>query len=105
MNWIYHILNTIFFMYQQPYNKDWDKKLNELLDEYGSNVVVSRYCATLGEYDVWIANKWYAYGNAYMKNSVSVGRRYEFRPKFRTMLRLDKTVRYVSKDEVKEFYK
>ena len=58
-----HIIKIIFspsfWLMSNPYNKDWDEKLNELLLEY-SFVNITEYRATLWTYDIWIANYPYA---------------------------------------------
>lgn len=58
----------------------WDKKLNELIDKYGDNAVLSAYKLHLGNNKVWIANRFYCYGSYYGKG--------EFLPKRKTAIRL-----------------
>ena len=78
-------------MYQRPYNAQWDRLLNQLLSE---DVLLScgRHYATFHrqgmEYRVWIANRWYAYGHMDGFNGKEVPRELQYRPRFRTMLRL-----------------
>lgn len=99
MSLLAHIGNTVFFMYQHKYNKDWDRKLNSLLDEFSANAVVSEHAIKLGSWYVWIENKWYAYGNAWTVDGEFVKSSLHFRPSIFTMMRLDKTVQKIKKIE------
>ncbi|QOR44358.1 hypothetical protein M9445_00800 [Proteus mirabilis] len=84
--------NWLFGMYQRPYLEEWDDYLNHLIDE--CSIVDERDCVITfndgGEkVEVWKENKYYAYGN---QNNVSSGEAYEFRPSFRTMIKLSNLV-------------
>ncbi len=90
-----HILNTVFGMYQQPFDKEWDSMLNMLI-VFGTVVALNDYTVTFkyddNHYTVWIGNKYYSY--AWLR---SYNYEYEpvqkgLRPKFKTMLRLNKLV-------------
>lgn len=89
-----------------PYSKEWDTLLNELLDalENGKcSAEIHDYVLQINcekeAYDVWVANRWYAYGNLYAKHEVDVHRsndipyEYHYRPKFSTMIRLNDVCR------------
>ena len=104
--YIGHALRTVFQLYESPYSKEWDTLLNELLDalENGKCSAEIHDCVLQINcekqiYDVWVANRWYAYGNLYAKHEVDVhwGNRipdeYRCRPKFSTMIRLNDVCR------------
>ena len=100
--YIGHAFRTVFRFHQMPYSKEWDTVLNELLDalENGKcSAEVDNYCLRFKFqqqlYDVWVANRWYAYGNLYAEQNANVRlsfgipREYQYRPKFSTMIRLN----------------
>ena len=100
--YIGHAFRTMFGFYQMPYSKEWDAVLNELLDalENGKcSAEVDNYCLRFKFqqqlYDVWVANRWYAYGNLYemlkadAQRGNKISREYQYRPKFSTMIRLN----------------
>lgn len=86
-----HALRTFNGMYQRRYSAQWDRLLNQLLDE-GALLDWDAHCATFdyqdAEYRVWIANRWYAYGHLDSYNGEPLPRKLQWRPRFRTMLRL-----------------
>ena len=103
--YIGHAFRTVFGVYQRPYSKEWDTVLNELLDslENGkASAEIRNHCLRFSfekeVYEVWVANRWYAYGNLYAKQKVNVDwsndipREYQYRPKFSTMIRLNDVV-------------
>ena len=103
--YIGHVFRTMFGFYQMQYSKEWDTLLNELLDalENGKCSAEIHDCVLQINcekqiYDVWVANRWYAYGNLYVKHEVDVhwGNdipcAYQYRPKFSTMIRLNDVV-------------
>ena len=89
--YIGHILNTLFGMYQEPFDKEWDSMLTMLI-VFGTVVALDDYTITFkygdDHYNVWIGNKYYSYAWLYMRASD----RKRTRPKFKTMLRLNKLV-------------
>ena len=100
--YIGHVFRTIFLLYQMPYSKEWDTVLNELLDalEKGKASAEMRNCCLRFSfekeaYEVWVDNRWYAYGNLYAEQkanislSFGISREYQYRPKFSTMIRLN----------------
>lgn len=93
-SYIQHVMLTIMFMYQNKYNFEWDIKLNALIDTFGEEAQLDKhgYTISLGEFDVWIRNRWYSYGYAMYKDSRLTSSELQFRPKFRTMVRLHKLV-------------
>lgn len=103
--YIGHAFRTMLRLYQMPYLKEWDTVLNELLDalEKGkASAEIRSYCLRFSfekeVYEVWVANRWYAYGNLYAKHkdnvhwSNDIPREYQYRPKFSTMIRLNDVV-------------
>ena len=104
--YIGHALRTVFQLYQSPYSKEWDTLLNELLDalEKGkASGEMHHHCLRFSfekeAYDVWVANRWYAYGNLYTEQkanvrlSVDIPDECQYRPKFSTMIRLNDVCR------------
>ena len=104
--YIGHALRTVFQLYQKPYSKEWDTVLNELLDslENGKcSAEIKNYCIGFKfekeVYEVWVANRWYAYGHLYAKQKANVGwggnilHEYRYRPRFSTMIRLNDVCR------------
>ena len=96
-DYLSHIGNTIFGMYQHPFSKEWDKTLNKLLDK-GECLLIEEHAAAFlldGDvYRVWIENRWYSYANLHQINEQYVSIVTCVRPRFRTMRRLH---RFVSK--------
>ena len=104
--YIGHAFRTVFGVYQRQYSKEWDTVLNQLLDavEQGKcSAEVRTHCLQFKfekeAYDVWVANRWYAYGNLYAEQKAANGhwsndipREYQCRPKFSTMIRLNDMV-------------
>ena len=104
--YIGHVFRTMFGVYQRSYSKEWDTVLNELLDalEKGkASAEIRNHCLRFSfekeAYEVWVDNRWYAYGNLYAKQKANVGwssnilREYQYRPKFSTMIRLNDVCR------------
>ncbi len=104
--YIGHVFRTVFQLYQCPYSKEWDTLLNELLDalEKGkASVEMHHHCLRFSfekeAYDVWVANRWYAYGNLYAEQKANVRLSFgipdecRYRPKFSTMIRLNDVCR------------
>ena len=103
--YIGHAFRTVFGVYQTQYSKEWDTVLNQLLDavEQGKcSAEIKKYCICFKfekeVYEVWVENRWYAYGNLYAKQKANVHwsndipREYQYRPKFSTMIRLNDVV-------------
>ena len=103
--YIGHAFRTVFRFYQMPYSEEWDTVLNELLDslEKGkASAEIRNHCLRFSFekeiYEVWVANRWYAYGNLYAEQNANVRlsfgipREYQYRPKFSTMIRLNDVV-------------
>ena len=81
-------LNTWFgILHQQKYSAEWDKKLNELLDRE-DECKIGEYTLTIGDCEIWVANRWYSYGwlRRAGENIVNL----EYRPSVKTMVRLAK---------------
>ncbi|HEC0400355.1 TPA: hypothetical protein R1R37_001111 [Klebsiella aerogenes] len=89
-DYLSHISNTVFRMYQHPFCPDWDALLSKILDR-GHCLSVNRHTAifSLGEntYEIWISNRWYACAELYRLNGESI-QSHPKRPRFRTMRRL-----------------
>lgn len=90
-----HVLRVIFFAYQQKFNKEWDRKLNSILDK-GEMIDLSPHVVNYeyqgNTYGIWVCNRWYSYANLYYFNDKDIGRNMQFRPSFRTMVKLHKVV-------------
>lgn len=79
-------------MYQEPFNADWDAQLIKLMDE-GKVISANRYRVTFSlhgqSYSVWVSNRWYSYGHLDEVNDQCVPKCLQYRPRFRTMRRLN----------------
>ncbi|MXF04518.1 hypothetical protein [Escherichia coli] len=86
-----HVLRTLTGMYDIPFGRIWDEALQQLLDE-GELVSASGFRATFihkdDTIDVWIANRWYAFGACAYIDGPPTGYHNWTRPRFRTMYRL-----------------
>ena len=104
--YIGHAFRTVFGVYQRPYSKEWDTVLNQLLDavEQGKcSAEIKNYCICFKfeeeVCEVWVANRWYAYGILLAKQKANVHwnndipHEYQYRPKFSTMIRLNDVCR------------
>ena len=61
---------------------------------YGEEAIVGEYSMFLRNYNVWISNKYYAYGHR-----ANCQREYQFRPSIKTMLMLNKLVEQKRKED------
>jgi hypothetical protein len=87
---------------------EWDTKLNSLLDNFSDTAALDSRCGytlVIGEFEVWIKNRWYSYGTAYWVKDQPIKRDQQFRPKFKTMLRLHKLVTEIQDKKVQEAIK
>lgn len=88
---IKHIANTVFGMYQEPFSEKWDLELNEIMDT--GRVIQTSDCTITymhkgNAITVWAANKWYSFGHLVRVNGKEVGKKFQSRPRFKTMLKL-----------------
>lgn len=103
--YIGHAFRTVFRFYQMPYSEEWDTVLNELLDSLENGKASAemrdhclRFSFEKEAYEVWVANRWYAYGNLYAEQKDNVRLSFgipdecQYRPKFSTMIRLNDVV-------------
>lgn len=95
--------NWLFGAYHRPYLKEQDDYLNHLIDKCS---VVEECSCTITFNDngenvkVWKENKYHAYGHQYKFPSDEA---YEFRPSFRTMIKLSNLVDNREKNRVNIF--
>lgn len=61
---IYFIINPKWWLMNDPYDKSWDKKINELLDTHLIKLD-PQYTARIGNNCIWVSNYPYAYGSSY----------------------------------------
>jgi|GEM_PF-1416772 len=107
-----HVFRTVLGFYQHPYSKEWDRVLNKMLDkaDIGEiDVTFGRYTVQFEKDEIWIGNKFYAYGYLYRTCakdswSKSVSDHMQFRPKMSTMLRLDTFVKVHHEKAAKTYY-
>ena len=95
LDYMGHVIRTVLKFYQEPFSKEWDSQLNMLI-VFGTVVNFDCYTVTFeyneNHYEVWRANKYYSYGYLQRHNRSFVPDTLQFRPKFKTMLRLNKLV-------------
>ncbi|AQW17601.1 hypothetical protein ACSOR1_003208 [Escherichia coli] len=109
IDYLCHIFNTIFGFYQQPFLKEWDAMLNDILDK-GLIMEVDELTIKINyegeEYQIWVGNRWYSYAHIYSLNGKLLTNRQEFRPRFRTMRRLHNLHMNLFEDqEARELFK
>jgi len=107
--YIAHAFNTVFSMYQMKYNKEWDEKLNNLMDEEWESFYLYLYTGDdkkpepevytiyINDVRIWVANKWYSYGNRYAGFG-EVACWENSRPSIKTMMKLDRLVNHLKKE-------
>lgn len=83
-----------------PVNEDWDMIVNLLLDsckiiKFGNHTVTFE-----GGTEVWISNKWHAYGRPWDVNGFN-----DVLPSPTTAIRLDDTIKDLKKEYVKQCIK
>ncbi|WP_147477650.1 hypothetical protein [Pseudomonas coronafaciens] len=70
------------------YCPEWDAALNRLIDKHWQTVSIEGCTARFGEVEVWIANRYYAFGHEW-------GSGQHFRPSVHTMRRLDSLISHL----------
>lgn len=79
-------LSTLFgLLHARKYNSSWDDSLSRLIDSHADSAIISpsSCTVTLGRVEVWIENRFYAFGHLYGQ-----GHEREFRPSIKTMAKL-----------------
>lgn len=66
------------------YNKEWDEKLNQILDT--GDFEFGKYVMRYKNYEVWVGNRFVGYGYLFSKDRKRTMER--FRPRASTMVRL-----------------
>ena len=105
----YFGLVLLYPLYQKSFNEEWDEALNKILDA----IEAKRVQATLDEftlcvdcYRIWIANRWFAYGHLHEHYNHHFGfyetAKQQHRPKFATMIRLNRIVKRLEAQNPKE---
>lgn len=82
--------------YSYPFDRQWNATLERILE--GGQLISSDECTALfvfedQEWEVWVANRWYAYAHLYRKDKERLDRLLWARPRFKTMLQLHEVVR------------
>ncbi|ENJ4887579.1 hypothetical protein AB1L39_002988 [Escherichia coli] len=109
IDYLCHAVNTLFGFYQQPFLKEWDDMLNDILDkglimEVDELTIKFNYEGEI--YLIWVGNRWYSYGHIYSIGGKFIKRNQEFRPRFRTMRRLhDLHMKLFEDQEARELFK
>ena len=80
------------------YSAEWDKELNELLDQSWHIARLETCTIVFGEREVWVANRFYGYGNDYGWRHKRQGKG-DFRPSIKTMWRLESLRLYLVEKE------
>lgn len=81
------------------YNADWDKELNELLDQRWGIASLGFHTVLFGDREVWTANAFYGYGNDYGRSGGHKWGKGMYRPSIKTMWRLESLRRYLAREE------
>lgn len=86
-----HIANTIFGMYQRPFSRDWDSRLDDAIT-HGEVIRAGEHTLEIIHGDnllsVWVSNRWYSFGHLWYANGKPVNGDIQFRLRFKTMRRL-----------------
>ena len=108
--YIAHALNTLFGMYQKKHNEEWDKKLNQLMEEEWETAELGIHTddvpsinpdfhtIAFGKVDVWVSSKWFCHGYRYSGIGSQVTWWENSRPSIKTMVKLDRLVKYKLKE-------
>lgn len=80
------------------YSAEWDKQLNELLDQSWHIARLELCTVVFGEREVWVANPFYGYGNDYRWRHKREGKG-DSRPSIKTMWRLESLRLYLVEKE------
>jgi len=95
MRYLIYFLRRVFVKHLNKFNKDWDIKLNKILDDY-EIVESNRYYVTFqhndDSYQIWIAGYPHASYRLEAKNGECLGDKEQFRPSIRTQYRFDNLV-------------
>ncbi|WP_338561788.1 hypothetical protein [Erwinia sp. E_sp_B04_7] len=98
-----HVINTLMF-YQRPFSQEWDEKLIVIMAE-GEVVGSGEYTITFlhkgKRKEVWVANKFFAYGNLYRVDGETVPGSLQCRPSAKTMLQLDKIASSAQQESIR----
>jgi len=98
-----HVKNTVFGVYQRPFNQGWDFLLKRIL-ETGELLSADECTATfkLGDdlFEIWTSNRWYSFAHLYRFNGKYISRSLQARPRFITMRHLHGLVAFVKSPSV-----
>lgn len=89
--YFWHPFRILFNCYIYPYSKEWDETLSRWIATkvpYTENSQTFLFTFSSGKTaEVWISNKWYAYGCCWSINDKHYSR---YRPSLSTMIKLRK---------------
>jgi hypothetical protein len=95
IKYIGHSIRTATGFYQKNFSEKWDVLLNELLSD-GEIVQLSIHTISIKKdnkiYSIWHSNKYYCYAYFYENDGFGIDDNLQFRPRFKTMLRLESFV-------------
>ena len=89
-----YIFKPKFWVMLYPYSRQWDIKLNEMLDKENNVRVINEFWGDVGGIKVWISNYPYGYGDPKTLN---------IRPSRATIERLHKAVEKSVLEEERSF--
>jgi hypothetical protein len=107
-DYLFHIGHTISLSYQFPFDEEWDRILNQILDNGTLLSVHAHHAEFLLEgviFRVWIANRWYGYATLSSRDDRFLDRELQRRPRFRTMRRLHQITDVIKRDNLERQYK
>jgi len=81
------------------YSDDWDKELNELIDQRWGIANLGFHTVMFGDREIWTANAFYGYGNDYGQRGNRAWGKGMYRPSIKTMWRLESLRRYLVEKE------
>ncbi|MBJ9236996.1 hypothetical protein GHV37_20380 [Citrobacter koseri] len=106
-DYLCHSANTVFGMYQQPFNREWDGMLRRIL-EAGKLLNISDHTITFhcgGDvFEVWTSNRWFSFAHLYRLNGEYIAEHLQARPRFSTMRHLHGIATLVTPVTIDTFY-
>lgn len=66
--WLKILLNPSYWLMNNPYDREWDRTFNKLMEEYNFTDITN-HTAKLGDTIVWVANHPYASFTKFLRQS------------------------------------
>ena len=83
MYWIRVLINPAFWLMNDPYSEQWDRRFNELAKAHKFKPGKTHHTAYLGDQEIWVANYPYAAFKPFVDRSVRPSRVTIFKAKMK----------------------